>query len=125
MRGASPAHRRAPDQERELAAKVGGRVVARSGAGVFEKADVRRVGVLRLEAKVTSSRSFSVTREMLRKLEDAAAGAGELPALIVEFLGADGLPAGSVAIVPGWAVESFAPGANFSPQPLTRLHRDD
>lgn len=107
LRGSSPAHRRAPAQEREIAERTGGRAVARSGAGAFEKGDVRIGGILRIEAKTTSAASFSVTRAMLGKLADAAAGAGELPALVVEFLGADGRPEGSVAVIPVWALEDF------------------
>lgn len=104
LQGASPAHRRAPKQERELAIKFGGRVTKGSG-NQSEKGDVRVKGVTRIEAKTTSAKSFSVTREMIAKIENAALGGGEIPALVIEFLGPDGKPQSSCLVMPAWAAE--------------------
>jgi len=98
-------HVRAPKQESETAKKIGGRVVRGSGCG-YEKGDARLEGVMRIECKTTSKKSFSVTREILKKIEDAAMGAGEIPVLEVEFT-ENGKPVGSVCIVPSWTLESL------------------
>lgn len=94
--GSSPAHKRAPMQEAEVAKRTGGRTVPGSGNG-YTKGDCRKRGVVRIECKTTSARSFSVTIDMLNKLETAAAIAGEFPVLVVEFL-KDGKPWRSVCI---------------------------
>lgn len=62
------------------------------------KGDCRRKNVVRIECKTTSSKSFSVTLDMLDKLETAAAVSGEYPVLVVEFL-KNGKPWRSVCIV--------------------------
>lgn len=97
------AYKRSPDQEAELAKQTKGRLTPRSGAGK-EKGDVRVKGVARLEAKTTSRKSFSVTRKMLEKLDNAAIPTGEIPAHIIEFLKEDGTADGSVAVIPLWAL---------------------
>ena len=103
-RAPSPAHQRSPHQERDAAKRLGGRVVKGSGSGP-EKGDVRVKGVLRLEAKCTSKNSFSVTREMVRKIEEAALGAGEVPAIEIEFLDADGAVDARLLILPSYALD--------------------
>lgn len=103
QRGA-PAHNRAPVQEKEIAARLGGRVTKASGAMEMEKGDVRLHSVLRVEAKTTSNKSFSVTREMIDKIQNAALGAGELPCMEIEFLGPDGRPTHAIALVPTWVL---------------------
>ncbi len=90
QRGAA-AHNRAPVQEREIANRIGGKVTKASGAQM-EKGDARIKGLLRVEAKSTSNKSFSVTREMIEKIEAAALGAGEVPYIEIELLGPDGRP---------------------------------
>lgn len=92
----SPSHKRAPKQEKEVAERIGGRLVRASGSK-HEKGDCRKRGVVRVECKTTSSKSFSVTLAMLNKLETAAAISGEFPVLVVEFL-KDGKPWRSVCI---------------------------
>lgn len=58
---------------------LGGRAVRGSGSG-REKGDVRRVGVFRLENKTTQRRSFSVTRDLIEKVEASVpAGSSEIP----------------------------------------------
>jgi hypothetical protein len=103
QRGAA-AHNRAPFQEREIAKRVGGKVTKASGAQM-EKGDARVKGVVRIEAKSTSNKSFSVTREIIDKIEAAALGAGEVPYLEIELLGPDGRPTHRVAVMPTWALD--------------------
>jgi hypothetical protein len=100
------AHQRAPKQEKELAKRIGGKTVRGSGCG-SEKGDVRIKGVARLEAKTTSHASFSITRDMVRKIETAAMSCGEVPAIVVEFLSKDGKPMHEVAVVPTWVLNSL------------------
>jgi Holliday junction resolvase len=101
--GGLSSHARAPRQERELAKRVGGNTVRGSGSGK-EKGDVRLHRVCRIEAKTTSKQSFSVTREMIEKIETAAMCHGEMPVLIVEF-NDNGVKACEVAITPTWVLD--------------------
>lgn len=96
----SPSHARAKVQERQTAQRIAGRVTKASGAS-YEKGDVRVKGVARLECKTTKNKSFSVTTELVDKLENMCAGAGEVPAFEIE------LNSGShkVAVIPVWALD--------------------
>lgn len=97
-------HRRAPKQERSLARRTGGQLVPGSGCG-YQKGDVKKAfGVIRIEAKTTKHKSFSVTREMVRKIEDAAITNGEVPAIVIEFINEQGKPQMEVAVVPTYAL---------------------
>jgi hypothetical protein len=98
------AHRRAPKQEKETATRIGGLVVRGSGCG-YEKGDVRKKGVVRVECKTTTKKSFSVTRSDLVKIETEALSGGEIPAYCVEFIDAKGKKIGSYLIMPEWALE--------------------
>lgn len=100
-------HFRAPRQEKQLAQRLGARTVKGSGVGA-EKGDVRLKGVLRIEAKCTKNKSFSVTREMVEKIENAALGAGEVPAIVIEFLDEKGNPVHELAVVPTYVLEMVA-----------------
>lgn len=101
----SASHRRAPKQEKELAERMKGRRVPGSGSG-SEKGDVKKAhGIYRIEAKTTKNKSFSVTRDMIDKLEIAALPHNEVPALIVEFIDETGKPQGELAIIPTYALE--------------------
>lgn len=106
-RGSTKSHARSRRQESDLAARVGGKVTPRSGAGAWQKADVRVKGLARIEAKTTKHRSFSVTAEMIEKVEAAAMQASELPVIVVELAGG----AHSVAVMPMWALDLIL-GAN-------------
>lgn len=106
LKPVSPAHRRAPFQEKEVAKRIGGRTTKASGAS-YEKGDARRKGFVRVECKCTSNKSFSITREMIEKIENAALGSGEIPVIEIELLGPDGRPQHKVAVVPSWALESL------------------
>lgn len=63
-------------------------------------------GVLRIEAKTTKNKSFSVTREMIEKIESAAAMTGELPFLVIEFIDDAGRSLKQVAVCPMWVLDS-------------------
>lgn len=100
-------HRRSRVQEASLAKRVKGLTTPASGARDV-KGDVRVRRVLRIEAKTTKNKSFSVTLEMVRKIEEAAASGGELPAIIVEFHDGYGRPIAEVAVVPSYVINEIA-----------------
>jgi hypothetical protein len=100
MQGASPAHARSRVQERETAKRVGGTLTKGSGSG-NERGDVRLRGFVRIENKTTKYRSFSVTDELIDKLERAVFGAGEIPVLQIELA----LGARKVLVMPDWALD--------------------
>lgn len=97
-------YRRSKKQEKELAGRLGGRVTVASGSKM-EKGDVRVKGVLRLEAKTTKHRSFSVTLEMVEAIEDAAASSGEVPVILIEFNDSRGKKVKEVAVVPSYVLD--------------------
>jgi Holliday junction resolvase len=91
-------------QELDLAKLLEGHTIARSGAGI-QKGDVRKPGVVRVEAKVTRRRSFSVTKDILNKLA-LACSAGEQPVLAVRFIQGDQVVR-EVFVVDAPIVESY------------------
>ena len=101
----SDSHRHAPKQEAALATRLGGRVVAGSGAGQ-EKGDVRLEGLMRIECKCTQHKSFSITRKLVDKIEEEALSSDEIPAMVVEFLNGKEI-ASTVAVMPLWALETL------------------
>jgi len=103
-RKCSASHVRSPKAERERAKLIGGEVVRGSGSGKWEKGDVRKRGVLRLEHKTTDKQSFSVTRKMVRKIEAAALSGDELPVIEIEF-NDDGKKVMSCCVVPTYVLE--------------------
>lgn len=96
-------HARAPKQERELANRLGGKLTRGSGSG-NEKGDVRIPRLIRIEAKTTKHKSFSVTLEMINKIETVGLSHGEIPAMVIEFSD-KGKKISEVALVPIWALE--------------------
>lgn len=100
----TPAYRRSSKQERQLAIKVGGRVTAGSGNQI-EKGDVRVKGVLRIEAKTTQNKSFSVTIDMIEKIESAAATGGEMPVIAIDFISLQGKVIKSVCVCPSYVLD--------------------
>lgn len=106
----SPAHQRSMRQEAELALRGGGQLTPGSG-NKRVKGDIAKFhGVFRVEAKTTTKKSFSVTREMIQKLEDSATPAGEVPALVIEFITESQTPLGEVAVIPTYLLEHIARG---------------
>ena len=93
--------KRSKVQEAETAKRVGGKVTKASGAGAFEKADVRLKGLVRMELKTTMHKSFSVTEEMIEKVSGQALQAGELPVMEIEINGGKQ----RVAVMPIWALD--------------------
>lgn len=107
MRGQKTvSHNNAPKQEKRLAIQLGGKLTTGSG-NKDEKGDVRIKGVARIEAKCTTRGSFSVTKDMLRKIEDAAVSSGELPIIAIDFLDENGKVTGSVAVMPQYALATL------------------
>lgn len=98
-------HARAPQQEKKSAERLGGKKTKASGAGKFEKGDVRVRGLLRLDAKTTKHKSFRVTAEMIDDLEASAAQAGEFPVFEVE-VDNEGRPR-SCYVIPRWALDDL------------------
>lgn len=81
-----------------------GKLIPGSGAGAT-KGDVRIPKVMRIECKTTKNKSFSVTMEMIDKIEAAALGAGEIPAIVVEFNDGHGRKLKEIAIVPTYMLD--------------------
>ena len=104
--GNSIAQKRSSEQEREVAERTKSRLVRGSG-NQHVKGDCRKRGVARIECKTTSSKSFSVTLDMLDKLEAAARVSHERPVLVVEFL-KNGKPWRSVCIVDDSLLDELA-----------------
>jgi Holliday junction resolvase len=101
------AYQRSRKQEAEVAGRVGGKPTPASGAKAV-KGDVQLKRVVRIECKTTANKSFSVTRDMLHKIEDAALSGGEVPAIVVEFVNKAGKPIGAVVVMPEWALDLIA-----------------
>ena len=100
----SVAHIRSPQQEKELAKRFNGKLTVGSG-NQYDKGDIKNCnGFIRIEAKTTKNKSFSVTREMLEKIAEASIGCGEIPAIVVEFIDEKGVPEMDIAIVPTYAL---------------------
>lgn len=112
MPGANPkdnltkSHSRAVRQEKETAARFKGFCTPASGSRDI-KGDVRVRGVARIECKTTKHKSFTVTLDMVRKIEEAAASTGEMPVLLVEFNDGDGRKLGEVAVVPSYLIDDL------------------
>ena len=104
--GNSEAHKRSGYQEKEVAERTNSRLVRGSG-NQHVKGDCRKRGVARIECKTTSSKSFSVTLDMLDKLEAASRVSGERPVLVIEFL-KNGKPWRSVCIVDDSLLDEIA-----------------
>lgn len=99
-------HKRAPKQESEIAKLVKGRKVAASGAKDV-KGDVRIKGLARIECKTTKNKSFSVTLDMIEKLEEAATLTGELPIFVIEFNDGEGRKIKDLVVCPIYVLDSL------------------
>lgn len=99
-------HRRAPKQERELVQRLGGRRTSASGAK-DEKGDVRIKKVVRIEAKTTKNKSYSLTLETIGKIEEAAVASGEMPVIVIEFNDGFGRKINELAVMPMYALETL------------------
>lgn len=93
-------------QEKSRTERYGAKPVA--GSGRFdEKGDVRLTGVMRLECKNTTAKSFSITKKMIQAIEDAACSSDEIPAIEVEFVDDNGKLLHRVAVIPDYALETL------------------
>lgn len=97
-------YRRSRKQERELAGRLGGNRTPASGSGP-EKGDVRLRGIMRIEAKTTMHKSFSVTLDMVNKIEEAALACGEIPIIAIEFNDGKSKMLKQVAVVPMYVLD--------------------
>lgn len=102
----SPSHIRAGKQEKEIAKRLKGQCTPASGAGPV-KGDVRVKGLLRIECKTTKNKSFSVTLDLVHKIEQAALEGSEIPVLVVGFNNSYGQNLGEIAVIPMWVLDSF------------------
>lgn len=105
----SNSHRRSKRQEKQLSIAMSARQTPASGSRDV-KGDLRIKGVARIEAKTTKNKSFSVTMDMVEKIENAAVMSGEMPAIVVEFNDGLGHALKSVAIIPLYALETLLEG---------------
>ncbi len=94
---------RSKKQEREIAKNIGGKVTPASGSKSI-KGDARLKGIIRLECKTTKNKSFSITLDMIEKIEQAALSADEIPAIVLEYNDGDGKKIKDVAIIPTYAL---------------------
>lgn len=99
----SDSHRHAPKQEKALSKSIKGRMVVGSGSGT-EKGDVRLEKIVRIEAKCTQHKSFSLKKELVDKMENIALQAGEVPVIQIDFL-TDDIVDGQLAVIPLWALQ--------------------
>lgn len=102
----SNSHRRSKRQEKQLSLAMSAKQTPASGSRDV-KGDLRIKRVTRIEAKTTDKKSFSVTREMVDKIETAAVTSGEVPAIIVEFNDGISRALKSVAIIPLYALQTL------------------
>lgn len=78
-------------QEKEVASALGGRVRPNSGATLYAKGDVLTPLFL-VEAKTTERKSFSLTQDLLKKIESEAFAEGKDPLMIVRFEKMEDIP---------------------------------
>jgi len=100
----SKAYHESPKQEAALAEEIGGKRIPGSGSRAL-KGDVRLAGIVRIEAKTTEAKSFTVTRKMLDKISAAAETAGEMPVLVVDFMPAGGHRGGRFVVCPAYVIK--------------------
>jgi len=94
-----PAKTYSKKQEKNIAKKIGGFVTPGSGSGKI-KGDVIKRGVVRVEAKSTAKKSFSITRDMINKIEEYSVPQGEIPCVVVDFIDRAGCVLDSVSVIP-------------------------
>lgn len=73
-------------QEKRIAKELGGRRIPGSGSRWDSKGDVKTKKFL-VEAKTTTHKSFSVSSDILAKVELEAVGTGRTPVVSVELTG--------------------------------------
>jgi hypothetical protein len=81
----TPSHARSKKQEKQLAERIGGRTTPGSGSGQYQHGDVKLRKITTIECKTTKHKSFSVTTDLLDKLDAAVFGSGEIPMFEIEL----------------------------------------
>lgn len=81
----SSAYKRAPKQEKATVARLKGRAIPASGSK-FRKGDAEVPDLVRIECKATEADSFRVTKDMIRKIENASVGSGQIAMIEIEFV---------------------------------------
>jgi len=84
-KGLKKAKKTSQKQEVDIAAELGGTTQPGSGNQRGAKGDVRKKGELRVEAKFTTARSFSLKLDELYKISGEC-GLGERPVFVIDFL---------------------------------------
>lgn len=77
--------RRSRKQELDIAEKTGGKRHKASGAIAGLKGDARKKGIYRAEGKLCTNKSFSLSREILDKIQSEASYP-EVPVVVVTFI---------------------------------------
>lgn len=77
--------KRSREQELEIAEELGGQMQRASGALSGSKGDIRKKGVVRVEAKYTEAGSYSLRLEELHKISSECHGT-EKPVFVVDFV---------------------------------------
>ena len=77
--------KRSQEQELELAEELGAQMQKASGAMAGSKGDVRKKGVIRIEAKYTEWSSYSLKLEDLHKISSECRGR-EKPIFVIDFV---------------------------------------
>ena len=99
----SKSHVHAPKQEQRLANQFGGRTTKGSGSK-GEKGDVVVAEKVVIEAKSTQNKSYSLTRKLVKKMEDETLSKGKIPTFQIDFLDGDQVDC-QLAVIPMWAFE--------------------
>ena len=114
------------EQEKRAAERYGGSTQLASGALPGIKGDVRAPG-MRVECKLTRSKSYTLKLEDLKTLEGHAE-AGEDPVFEIEFIDAQGRNHRYV-VLPGWVFDQYRETKNGSDKdhrrPAKRRSRPD
>lgn len=89
--------------ENRTCKRLHGKQTPGSGALDGAKSDMV-VGGFRIESKATTNKSMSLKYDWLKKISQEAAQCGQVPALTVQFVAADGRPvtSGSYVMIPEW-----------------------
>ena len=104
--GNTQSHKRAKKQEVGLAKRLKGHLTPGSGNKSI-KGDVRVKGIVRIEAKTTQNKSFSVTLKMIEQIENAALSANELPIIAIEFNDGFGNRLKDICVCPSYVLEAL------------------
>ena len=106
----SKSHVHAPKQEKRLAKQFGGRTTSGSGSK-DEKGDVIVAEKVVIEAKSTQNKSYSLTRALVKKMENESMSKGKIPTFQIDFLNGENIDC-QLAVIPMWAFEMLLDEVN-------------